>query len=142
MPINLINLDTGDMDMSGGDTAAVGFIPVSIVYNAASVDQTGFVAPRAYRVRAIVGRVTAAGTDGGAVTLQVRKAASGTAVASGTLLHSGTFNLKGTANTNQTLALSTTSADLDIAAGDMIGLDFTGVLTSATGVVTISLTPR
>lgn len=129
------------MGLQGTDGDDGGFIPVNIEYTASSVDKVSFVASRRYIVKAIIGRVEAAGTDGGAVTAVIKKTASGTAIASGTALHSGTFNLKGTAATNQTLTLSTTASDLDIAAGTAIGIDFTGTLTSATGVVTVILAP-
>lgn len=132
----------GSMGLQGTDGGDGGFVPVSIEYNASSVDKVSFVADRAYKVKAIRGRVEAAGTDAAAVTAVIKKAASGTAIASGTALHSSSFNLKGTAATNQTLTLSTTSSDTDIAAGDCIGIDFTGTLTAATGVVTVTLAPR
>ena len=106
---------------------------------ATSIDKVFFNARRAYTVVGLVARVEVAGTDAGAVTAVVRKAASGTAIASGTALHSGTINLKGTAATNQTLTLSTTAADLEIAVGDSIGIDFTGTLTGASGLVTVYL---
>lgn len=113
--------------------------PVNLEWNAASVDKSSFVATRAYKVKAITARVTVAGTDTSAVTAAVKKASSGTAIASGTALHSGTINLKGTANTNQALTVS--DDDAVIAAGQAIGLDFTGTLTAATGVVTVELQP-
>ena len=75
------------------------------------------------------------------VTAVIKKAASGTAITSGTALHSSSYNLKGTADTIQSLTLSTTASDLQIAAGTAIGIDFTGTLTAATGVVTITLAP-
>jgi hypothetical protein len=71
----------------------------------------------------------------------VKKAASATAITAGTALHSSTANLKGTADTVQNLTMSTTASDLAIPAGTAIGIDFTGVLTAATGVVTILLVP-
>lgn len=113
---------------------------ITLPYNASSVDMSVFVAPYACRVSGITARVTVAGTDGSAVTALVKKAASGTAIASGTTL-SSSIDLKGTANTNQTITLTTTLADLDIAAGTAIGLDFTGTLTSATGVVCVVISP-
>jgi hypothetical protein len=85
--------------------------------------------------------VTVAGTDSGSVTAVVRKVSSGTAIASGTALHSGSFNLKGTADTNQTLTLSTTPSDLIVEAGQALAIDFTGTLTSATGVISVFLNP-
>ena len=59
----------------------------------------------------------------------------------GTALHSSTYNLKGTADTIQALTLSTTASDLEIPAGTAIGVAFTGTLTSATGVITVTLAP-
>lgn len=142
MAVNIVNPATGEMDLVGMDNAQRGMVFVDMTYNASSVDASYFVAPRGYRVKYIIGRVTAAGTNGSAVTAAVKKAPSGTAIASGTALHSSTMDLKGTADTNQVLTLSTTSTDLDIAAGDAIGIDFTGTLTSATGVITVALAPK
>lgn len=116
-------------------------IDASTEYVAASVDKRFFTANRAYRVVAIRGTVTVAGTDGGAVTAEIRKVTSGTAITSGQLLHTGTYNLKGTADTVQSLTLSSTDADLLLAAGDSIAIDFTGTLTDATGVVSVGLLP-
>jgi hypothetical protein len=129
------------LGMRGTDGGAGPFICATGTYNASSVDATFFVAPRAMRVETITGRVTVAGTDGGAVTAQIRKVPSGTAITSGTVLHSGTYNLKGTADTNQALTVSTTAATLLLAAGDALAIDFTGTLTSATGAVTVGMTP-
>lgn len=129
------------MGMRGADGGAGPFMAASGEYNASSVDKVVYVAQRSVRVDSIIGRVTVAGTDGSAVTATVRKVPSGTAITSGTALHSSTFNLKGTADTNQTLTLSTTASDLLLAAGDAIALDFTGTLTSATGVITVGLSP-
>lgn len=131
----------GSLGMQGKDLDAGGFMAVNIPYDATSVDKVAFVATRAYVVKAITGRPTIAGTDGSAVTAVLKKAASATAITAGTALHSSTYNLKGTADTIQALVLSTTAADLEIPAGTAIGIDFTGVLTSATGVVTVMLAP-
>jgi hypothetical protein len=138
---NIRQNDDGSFGIEGKDGGKGGFVKINIPYNASSVDSVNMVAARSYRVIDVRGRVEVAGTDAGAVTAAVKKAPSGTAIASGTALHSSTFNLKGTAATNQTLTLSTTSADLDIAVGDSIGVDLTGTLTSATGVLTITLAP-
>src|SRR5690242_19420562 len=117
---------SGEMKIEGSDLGGHGGAHhASTEYVAASIDKTFFVATRKVRVKAITGRVTAAGTDGGAVTAVVRKVPSGTAIGSGTALHSGTYNLKGAADTNQSLTLSTTSSDLDLAAGDALAVDFT-----------------
>ncbi len=142
MAVNLKQNEDGSMGLQGKDLGEGGFVPVSIEWLATSVDKVAFVATRAYTVKAITARVEVAGTDAGAVTAAVKKAASATAITAGTALHSGTINLKGAAATNQSLTLSTTDTDLDIAAGDVIGVDFTGVLTAATGVVTVVLAPK
>ena len=141
MPTNILQRDDGSMTLAGDDPT-VGFLNVNIEWNAASVDKTSFVATRPYKVKAISARPTVAGTDASAVTAAIKKAASGTAITSGTALHSGTIDLKGTANTVQDLTLSTTATDTDIADGDCIGVDFTGTLTSATGIVTVTLAPK
>lgn len=138
---NIVQTADGALDVEGFDKTKAGFVTVNIEYNASSVDKSSFVAERRYIVKGIRGRVTAAGTDAGAVTAAVKKAASGTAIGSGTALHSGTMDLKGTADTNQTLTLSTTASDLIIDVGNAIGADFTGTMTAATGVISVSLAP-
>ena len=140
MPILKSNPD-GSLGIQGIDVDNGGFIAVNIEYNASSIDKVCFVATRKYVVHGITGRPTIAGTDGGAVTAQVKKMTGVVAVTAGTSLMSSTYNLKGTADTVQALGLSATAADLEIPAGTAIGIDFTGVLTSAVGVVTVTLAP-
>lgn len=116
-------------------------IVVCMRYAAPAAAELYFVAPFACRVRSITHRVLAAGTDGGAVTGAVTKAASATALGSGVSLQASTTDLKATANTNTTVGLSTTATDLDIAAGTTIGLLTTGTTTAATGCFTVVLDP-
>jgi hypothetical protein len=116
-------------------------IDVTGEYVAASVDKRIFTANRAYRIVAIRGTPDVAGTDGGGVTAEVRKVPSGTAITAGTVVHTGTYNLKGTVDTVQSLTLSSTDANLLLAAGDSLAIDFTGTLTSATGVISVGLLP-
>jgi hypothetical protein len=141
MGVNLKQLADGSMGLEGYNADSGAFIIVTGEYTASSVDKTVAIMPRRMIVQGIVGRVTVAGTDASAVTAVVRKVSSGTAIASGTALHSGSFNLKGTADTNQTLTLSTTASDLIVEAGQAIAIDFTGTLTSATGIIAVFLTP-
>lgn len=88
------------------------------------------------------------GTDGGAVTVDVVKASSGTALASGTSLLASTISLKATINTTQsrTLAagtLASTAAGRTVLAGQCIGLKFSGTMTAVTGVcITVVLKRR
>lgn len=141
MGVQLKQISDGSVGLEGTDAGNGGFVAVSFPYNASSIDAVFFVATRQYVVQGITCRPTIAGTDAGAVTAVIKKAASATAITSGTALHSGTFNLKGTADTIQALTLSTTASDLVVPAGTAVGVDFTGVLTSATGVITVTLSP-
>lgn len=133
-------LHDGSVGLEGTAGGQGEFIVIDSEWTASSVDKAVFVATRPYVVQAIIARVDTAGTDAGAVTAQVRKAASATAIASGTLVHTGSVNLKGAANTNQSLTPNT-DASVRIAAGESLCIDFTGVLTAAAGVLTIMLTP-
>ena len=132
-----ITLESGADIVGGG----VGLTAVVFRWDSATVDMCSFVAPRKFKIVGIKSRVDVAGTDLGAVTAAVKKAPSGTGIASGTALHTGTVDLKGTANANQSLTLSVVAGALDIAVGDAIGLDVTGVLTLASGCVTVLLAP-
>jgi hypothetical protein len=123
------------------DTASTsGLVVASFPYEPTVLDSTFFVANRDYRVVGITGRVEVIGT-GGACTAVIKKATSGTDIASGTALHSSSFNLVGTVDTNQTLTLSTTATDLNIASGTAIGFDLTGTPTSARGVISVYMLP-
>lgn len=137
--MGLTQKNDGKVYDAGGGASV---LAVRIPWLATSVDNNCFVADRAYRVTGITARATVAGSDTAAVTAVINKVASGTAIASGTALHQGTINLKTTANTNATaLALSATTAACAIAAGDCIGMAFTGDLTAAVGVATVFLSP-
>lgn len=86
-------------------------------------------------VNAIIGAVETA--TGGAATVKVYKAPSGTACSAGTVLHSGSFDANGTAATNQTLTVTTPS----VSAGDRLCLQTTGTTswTGGTGIGTITV---
>lgn len=82
------------------------------------------------------------GTDGGAVTADMKKATGTQAVNAGTSFLAATFNLKATINTlvkkNQSnggfLATAAGIAARTIGPGERHGIDFTGVMTALTGV--------
>lgn len=118
-------------------------IPATYVYTAQAlaVDSVFFTANRKCRVGAIRGVPVIAGTDVGAVTGQIRKCTGTQAPSAGVLLHTGTFDLKGTINTVVALALTATLADLELAVGDRLAFDLTGVSTAAVGNVTVDLVP-
>jgi hypothetical protein len=121
---------------------------VTKAFNASSVDDWAFIADRAYQVMSIKAIYSVAGGSSAAVS--VRKIlAAGTTTAPGAAVgtnvkefQSAAFDLTATANTPQTGTLVGTAADLLLAAGDKIGLDFSGTLTSlAGGNITIELKP-
>lgn len=91
---------------------------------------------------------TVAGTDGGAVTADLKKLISATvgAPSTGTSVLSSTFNLKSTANTpvKKTTASGLAAKSVrTLRSGDRLGLDFTGTLTALGGMaVTVSLVMR
>lgn len=112
--------------------------------NGSLADECFFIANRAYEVVAIREVHSTAGSDGGAVNLQVTKDTSTNAPGAGTDLLTNNanagFDLKGTANTVQTGTLTGTGASLQLAAGDRLSVDFAGTLTALAGVVvTVSL---
>lgn len=86
------------------------------------------------------------GTDGGAVSLDLKKCTGTQAAGSGASSLLTVFNLKATINTvvrkNRSSGLSATKANLQISAGQRLALDFIGTMTSVSGVhVTVILIP-
>lgn len=123
-------------------------VSVAFGANASLADTPIFVCPEGaeYEVTEINERHEVLGTDGGAVTMDVTKASSGTAVSAGTSLLQSEFDLKATAATNvrKTTAnsgLVTAQGTRTLTAGQALGLNFTGTLTSVAGLtVTAVLT--
>ena len=114
--------------------------------NADNVDQNVFIADRDYTVESVAESHAVAGNDAGAVTLDVKKAEGTTAIASGTTVLASTFDLKGTANTvvtkNRPNGGVVTTPVATLNAGDRLGIDVTGTITTLAGVcVTIVLRP-
>lgn len=128
----------GGMGIEGVDTGKGSFIHGAVNYNVpvAATAVCLLNVGRALVIDSIIGRPFVAGT-GGAATVTIYKAPSGTAPASGTALHSGTFNMVGTINTNQTLTLTTTT----VAAGESVWAVFTGTATSAIGAISVNARP-
>ena len=118
-------------------------LAVHIQSAASAVDQNVFVADRAYQVVSITESHAVAGTDGSAVTLDVKKCTGSQAPSAGTsMFFAGTINLKATANSVTSMSLTGTTATLQLAAENRIAFDITGTPTSyAGGVVTIVLRP-
>lgn len=108
------------------------------------VDQAFFIANRAYRVTGV--REVHAVASSGAANIQLTKDTSTNAPGAGTdLLTDNTnagFDLNATANTVQTGTLTATVADLTLAAGDRLSVDFASSPAGASGdVVTVQLIP-
>ncbi len=93
-----------------------------------------FIARHPIEVMRITESHAVAGSDAGAVTLDVLKAGSGVAIASGITLLSSTFNLKSTANTPVVKDGMDLSSDRVLIEGDRIGLVVAGTLTSLSDV--------
>lgn len=120
----------------------VGSVPEDNVFNvqiaAATVDENIFIATGPCEVVGVSEVHTVAGTDAGAVTLDVTKCDGTEAPASGLTVLSSTIDLKGAANTVVNRTLTTTLADRKLVAGERLALNVTGTLTGlAGGVVTI-----
>lgn len=137
------------MPRGKGGPAAAGLLPIHITLgaNPEIVDSFVFTATGDYEVLGVSEVHDVAGTDVGAVILNVRKCAPGTSVAAGTSVLTSTFDLKSTADT----PVRKTVSNGGIAAayptrllkdGEALAIDFSGVTTALVGVaVTIWLKP-
>lgn len=112
-----------------------------IIPHASLTEQNLFTATRAYQVTAI--RVVPDLVEGGALTGTIVKAVTtATPVKTTTPMHTAdAIDFNATAHTVQTIALSVTTADLQLAAGNRIGLDLSAALTTGRATVTITLIP-
>lgn len=102
------------------------------------VDGTLFTCPTGseYEVVEVIESHTVAGSDGGAVTADVKKCTSGTAPSAGTSVLSSTFNLKSTANTpvaKNTASGLAAQPTRTLKSGERLCLDLTGTLTALAG---------
>ena len=83
-----------------------------------------------------------AGTDGGAVTLDIEKCTGTTAIGSGSSVLASTFDLKSTANTVVRKRGKDLSDERQLKPGDRLAIKDTGALTSLQGIqVTLYLKP-
>ena len=116
---------------------------VATHYIASSVaDVQFFTAPVKCQVVAIREVHATAGNDAGTVTGTIRRCQGTEAATAGDDLLSATINFKGTALTEQTPALTATSADLILEAGNRLALDVTGTTTTLAGVIITVLLKR
>lgn len=82
-------------------------------------------------VRVVFGIASVSGT------LNIEKLTGTTAPGSGTALLTGTISLAGTANTVLSGTLTSTTADLQFAAGNRLGIVLAGTLTSLIGALVV-----
>lgn len=117
---------------------------VATHYIASSVaDVQFFTAPVKCEVVAVREVHATAGNDGSAVSGTIRRCQGTEAATAGDdLLGTTKINLKGTALTEQTPALTGTSANLVLEAGDRLSLDVTGTTTTLAGVIVTVLLKR
>lgn len=117
---------------------------VATHYVAGSVaDVQFFTAPVKCQVVGIREVHETAGTDGGAVTGTIRRCQGTEAATAGDdLLGTTKINFKGTALTSQAPALTDTTANLTLEAGDRLSLDVTGTTTALAGVIITVLMER
>jgi len=101
-----------------------------------------FIAPVKCQVVAVHEVHATAGSDAGTVTGTIRRCQGTEAATAGDDLLSATINFKGTALTEQTPALTTTTANLTLEAGDRLSLDVTGTTTALAGVIITVLLKR
>jgi len=114
----------------------------TMVANADCIDGNIFIATRKCMVVGLAEVHTTAGSDGSAVSLDVKKCTGTQTPAQGTSLLTATLNMKGTAQTVQNGSLVTLLSTLTLNAGDRLALDFTGTITALAGVtVSIDLIP-
>lgn len=132
----------GEVQINGNSNLV--FTTYKFTGTPAADDQAFFLATRAMRIKSISCVFSVAA--GGASKLQVTKDTGTTAPGGGTdLLTNNTntgFDLNATANTVQTGTLTETAADLELAAGDRLSVDFADAIQSSAGVlVTVGMVP-
>lgn len=116
---------------------------LTMLANAAVVDQVFFIAPEPLEVVEIHEIHSTLGTGAGDVTLQVERLQGTEAPGgNGDALMAATVDLKAANNTLQSPALTATTANLQLAAGDRLGVDISGTTTSVAGVVVTVLLRR
>jgi hypothetical protein len=117
-------------------------VPSTDAATAANYTAPFFIAnTRDYELLDVRERHETAGSDGGDVTVMLKKVPSGTAPASGSDMLSAEINLKATANINQTGSITTTSANRVLKQGESMALIVTGTPTDVAG-VTVSVLLR
>ncbi len=115
----------------------------NMLLNADVIDQVFFIAPEAMEVVEIHEIHSTKGTHASAVSATVKRCqATEAATAGDDLIGTTKIDLKGDDNTLQSPALTSTAADLKLAAGDRLSVDVTGTTTACAGVLVQVLLKR
>lgn len=131
----------GSTGLAGPGGGQGEFVALAVRYNASSIDETFFTASRRYIVKSVICRPNVAGTDGSAVTAGVNISADGQSIGAGTKCHNSTMDLKGTIHTNQVMSMTNTPSEQILEEGYTLGINYGGTLTSAVGVISVTLCP-
>lgn len=128
-----------------GDIAGVTFLVRHSIYGADAAVAANygifFIAPFACYISGVQESHVVAGTDAGAVMLNIEKLTGTQAPNAGVTMLSTAFSLKATINTVQTGTLSVTKPNLNLAKGNRLCMKDTGTLTAVSDVcVTLLLT--
>src|SRR5436190_3292233 len=147
--LNSITMATGKtLALTDADSLTVGsvIVPQAVTVNlcclgaASASGDAVFVANRAYQVVAV--RATWSHVGGSSAAATLEKLTGTTAPGSGTVILTSAFDLTTTANTVGTGTLSGTVGNLQLAAGDRLGVKLSGTLTALTGLnITVNLKP-
>ena len=132
-------VDTSNTPKYNPDGTARNLAPIVVTLQttASGVDSPGFTAPFACKV--IRAQEVHSTISGAGATLDIKKCTGTTAPASGNTVLASVFALDSTINTVVDKTLSSTAADLLLAAGDRLAFDFSGTLTGLVGAITITL---
>lgn len=141
---SIMTVDTNGLVMASGYPIKVGsnrFMDKAFVNEillAASVDKHAWICYEGrWQLEAVRAILTVAGSDAGAVTLDIMVCTGTQAPASGTTQLTATMDMKTTANTLISPALIATPTT--IVPGNRVSLDFTGTLTALVGICTMVL---
>lgn len=106
-----------------------------VLANADMATQSFWIADGAYEVVAVRENHDTAGSNGGAVTLDVTKDSDTEAAGAGQSVLAATINLKATVKTTQSGTVNATAANRKLTAGQRLSAKFTGTLTALAGLV-------
>lgn len=136
--VNIIGVNASDQVVTTGGIVLPTTVPLVFVFDAATaVTRSAFIADAAYQVTGVNIVFGVASSSG---TFAIEKLTGTTAPGSGTTMLTGTLSTAGTANTVAAGTLTGTVGTLQLAAGNRIGIVFTGTETSLVGLqVTITV---